>query len=557
MKRTWVALVAVAVALTVITPTSNAAVKAGATCTKLKSTTTVSGYKYTCIKSGKKLVWSKGVKVVATPKPTPTPSVTATPTPTPSASATPTPTPSASATPTPTPSASATPTPTPSASSSQNSTAADDYTDQPCKTEGEDLKTNTAAYRCVKRSDSGALLWSKNNAPVQTATPTSSPTPTPITTKTQAPTPTPTVVSTSDSVDSCKIKDASNPEVGQYGGALYGGFIDKNRPIPSSGTVTWYLVPIDFSDFKGESNWRSRVDDQMKLLTEYYETVSYGKLKIQWKVYDGWITLPGVQSKYKVNLSGDYVSTELLWKDAIETIDPKIDFTGVQVVNFILPKDQTAVIETAQGFPWTGDINKYNSTEGKISQFSTLGIFMQDPQRTYWSYWAHEYGHTLGMPHISGSRASAAFHQYEIMGSQDARRELSGWNRFIVTNWLEDKSVYCKDKTNVKSELVYLSKLNSIEEGTKLIVIPISSSKALIAESRVSTKFSGTYSITGRTDGVFVYIYDATLGHNKEYLSLPSMTADPILIAGDSITYEGVTIWVLETGNQDKILITR
>ena len=79
-----------------------AAVKAGAACTKLKSTTTVSGYKYTCIKSGKKLVWSKGVKVVVTPtpiaSPTQTPSATATPTPTPSATATPTPTPSATAT---------------------------------------------------------------------------------------------------------------------------------------------------------------------------------------------------------------------------------------------------------------------------------------------------------------------------------------------------------------------------------------------------------------------------------------------------------------------------
>jgi M6 family metalloprotease-like protein len=367
----------------------------------------------------------------------------------------------------------------------------------------------------------------------------------------------PTVVSTSDPIAICKIKDASNPEIGQDGGALYGGFIDKDRPIPSTGTVTWYLVPIDFTDLKGESNWRARVDEQMKLLTEYYELVSYGKLKIQWKVYENWITLPGVQSKYAVNQSGDYISTEILWKDAIETADTKIDFTGIQVVNFLLPQDQTAVKETAQGFPWTGDINKYNSTEGKISQFSTLGIFMQDPQRTYWSYWAHEYGHTLGMPHISGSRASAAFHQFELMGSQDARRELSGWNRFIVTKWLDDKSVYCKDKSNIKTELMYLSELNSLEEGTKLIVIPISETKALIAESRVATKFAGTYSISGRTDGVFVYIYDATLGHNKEYLSLPSATADPILIAGESITYEGVTIKVLEAGNLDKILITR
>ena len=54
---------------------ANAAVaKAGGTCTKLNSTSTVNGYKFTCVKSGKKLVWSKGVKVVikATPTPTPT-----------------------------------------------------------------------------------------------------------------------------------------------------------------------------------------------------------------------------------------------------------------------------------------------------------------------------------------------------------------------------------------------------------------------------------------------------------------------------------------------------
>jgi len=89
-----------------------ATAKAGGTCTKLNSTSTVNGYKFTCVKSGKKLVWSKGVKVVATPTVTPapvaSPSPSASATPSPSASATPTPSPS------PTPSASATPTPSPS-----------------------------------------------------------------------------------------------------------------------------------------------------------------------------------------------------------------------------------------------------------------------------------------------------------------------------------------------------------------------------------------------------------------------------------------------------------
>jgi hypothetical protein len=73
MKRLITSLFVIsALGLSFIVPASGA-VKAGASCTKLKSTTTVSGYKYTCIKSGKKLVWSKGVKVAVKSTPTPTP----------------------------------------------------------------------------------------------------------------------------------------------------------------------------------------------------------------------------------------------------------------------------------------------------------------------------------------------------------------------------------------------------------------------------------------------------------------------------------------------------
>ncbi len=55
-----------------------AAVKAGTTCTKLNQKTNSAGFAYTCIKSGKMMVWSKGVKVVP-PTPTPTPEQTSSP----------------------------------------------------------------------------------------------------------------------------------------------------------------------------------------------------------------------------------------------------------------------------------------------------------------------------------------------------------------------------------------------------------------------------------------------------------------------------------------------
>ncbi len=48
----------------------------GASCVKAGATQTTGGKKFTCVKSGKKLVWSKGVTVVK-PTPTPTPSTTA------------------------------------------------------------------------------------------------------------------------------------------------------------------------------------------------------------------------------------------------------------------------------------------------------------------------------------------------------------------------------------------------------------------------------------------------------------------------------------------------
>jgi hypothetical protein len=46
-----------------IAPANAATNKAGTKCNKHKATTTIKGMKYTCIKSGNKLVWNKGVLV--------------------------------------------------------------------------------------------------------------------------------------------------------------------------------------------------------------------------------------------------------------------------------------------------------------------------------------------------------------------------------------------------------------------------------------------------------------------------------------------------------------
>ena len=74
MKRSHLTCIVLAsLTLSFFGPTANANMKAGGACMKLGETAVdPSGFKYKCIKSGKKLVWSKGIKNVVKVEPTKT-----------------------------------------------------------------------------------------------------------------------------------------------------------------------------------------------------------------------------------------------------------------------------------------------------------------------------------------------------------------------------------------------------------------------------------------------------------------------------------------------------
>jgi hypothetical protein len=76
MKRFFSLLAITALAATMLSDFADAAVKAGTVCTKEGSKSTSPGNKFTCIKSGKKLIWAKSVLVTKPAvRPTPTPPV--------------------------------------------------------------------------------------------------------------------------------------------------------------------------------------------------------------------------------------------------------------------------------------------------------------------------------------------------------------------------------------------------------------------------------------------------------------------------------------------------
>ena len=372
-------------------------------------------------------------------------------------------------------------------------------------------------------------------------------------------------------VELCKIKENNNNRRGMPT-QLAAGFPGVNI-IQKTGVVKWALIPLDFSDLPGEVNFRSRIDEQMKLTSEWFEIASEGKFKVEWVVADKWVRLPNPSNDYRIERSDNLDRTSngaKLWNDAMTQSDKVFDFTGVQTVNFILPKGHSVITETSQGFPWDAAVKNLVTNEGSVSSFSIPGKFNDELGRQYYPYLIHEFGHAMGIPHIGSSREPNEYMGLDIMSNQDGySKELSGWLRFVA-GWLSDEKVYCQEFSTLKSTDLTLIPLSDSSSGIKMAVIPVSETKAVVVESRRETKFS--CSMPTKRNGVLVYTYDATLSHGQNFLKpitpegrVTEYSSDcpvvgypnPILYKGQKITVEGVTIEVIDSLNLDKVKLSR
>jgi M6 family metalloprotease-like protein len=387
----------------------------------------------------------------------------------------------------------------------------------------------------------------------------------------------------SDKIDLCKIKETSL-SFSRQGRAWDGpdapiiqlpsGFPAVEPSSKRTGNIKWAMIPIDFPDLRGDSTFRNRIDDQMAMLSDWLRTVSEGNITVTWTVANKWVTLPSNSTQYEIRNSanlGTVPDGEKLFKDAMAAADPIFDFTNIQNVVFLLPKGQTFLRESSQGFPWDKAVIEMQTGEGRISSYSIAGYIFDPPTSEQWSYWAHEFGHAISLPHIGASRGTAPLYAgFDLMAAQNGpTRDLSGWLRFVA-EWLPDEKVYCKEFKSITNLDLTLVPLNSSEQGLKLAVIPVSNTKALVIESRRDTKFS--CQMQPGQNGIFVYTYDADLGHGLDFLvplapagrsvvqtncrAVPPIT-DSVLRTGDKLSFEGITIENLSSGNFDKIRISR
>jgi hypothetical protein len=493
-----------------------AAVKAGATCTKLGATSTYSGKKYICIKSGKKLVWNKGVAIAAKP--------TATPNPTQS---------------------------TASVIDYSKTYSTDNgyfnefngpcaFEDNPPEEWREFQNYYYQAYRCVGQFKLGK--YSLGNLRPNSAL---------------------TAKSNFANPDNCKIEtpDSSNIGIGfeRTGTGRYN--YREAVKFPSPKTVI-QLIPIYADDTaKPSKTPKQEYAKYLEFIKNWIEYSSDGDSKVELRYPDSYIKMSTNIGDYKLFHTNDSQNSEhkRFNIDVVAAVDPVINFSGANIGIVVVPggTDLDILKQAA--------LSGLQTNEGRVGfAMSAYPDTYSNPNKTQFAnlaapaWWIHEMYHAgFGLEDHYGDSKQDVNTEYGLGWwslINPTTGDLTIWEKWILGFTL-DSQVQCVTNPSTSTHWIAPSSVKTSENKT--VVIKISNAKVIVLES---IRPAGLYyKLPKASQGVLVYTVDLTakerdfgmklvLPKNRNPNKGPFFLAEAPLRLGESVTTDGVTITVVESG---------
>ena len=591
-----------------LTPAINAAgaVKPGSSCAKLGSTSITAGKKFTCVKSGKKLVWDKG-RVVLVAKPTPTPSPT---------------------------------TDTTTEVTKPAELKSGDY----CNTadQGASKQTSTGNLVCKKDTD-GKFHWLLNGELTQKVTDATPPTEqikdfpaiengecgkmgiqksdskgllecrkiagnklsyiritNQFSDLANPPSP--------DNLATCQLSDQRTTKLWPVPGIAY-----PPTPIGNfkpTGTFKVLVVGIDFPDAKGSGKpseyWSSDIKNSLEWISWY----SNNKVKYEFQTVDKWLEAPRNATAYDNDneasksagnntLSKGGVTDAEKTAEFLKLIENETDISGLTAIWVYHPP---TVVGKLMG-QWYNRATDYQSPKyGKINtSIFAIGGDTWESMRVRWGYLLHEMLHSHG---IFGHSPKVPW-RIGILSTGDSwSMALLGWDS-LATGWTNPENLYCVDKSKVTSTQIKLVPLEREQNGVRTAMIKLNNHQLLMVESHRKDKWS--FGLAPGFTGVMVTLIDTTKnttwdnpegfanpsavgvalkvdganhgGYESIGTAIPNASSDYLGIGvvngigisgdkeswdlnyfmyqGETITYDGIKISLISTGDNDTIEIAK
>ena len=335
------------------------------------------------------------------------------------------------------------------------------------------------------------------------------------------------------------------------------------------GNISIQVIPLEFNDYKSNQSPLEDYQKYLDYIKDMFYKVSDGNLSISYKIPAKYISVGKSLDSY--SLGGDFKYLQFTWKNVdvnkyskeiFEAADKEIDFTNTDLTFVLVPPSVPAVY-----IPHSSDyrIDNKVTNEGLV-KFNYLMPSTTPVDFMSW-FGSEPFLHIHEVMHANGLLGD---HYGDDMGRSGPDVGAGAWGAMsgmqtdflIWDKWISgmntDSQVICVSPENTSINL-----LNPVEifgNLEKMIVIPISNTKAIAIESH--RQGGVNYKLTSESLGALVYLVDTSTrkhGSGINVLRLVSRTqdiyktafilSDAPLKLGEYIETNGFKISVIESGD--------
>jgi M6 family metalloprotease-like protein len=301
------------------------------------------------------------------------------------------------------------------------------------------------------------------------------------------------------------------------------------------------IIGVDFPDKIGGTKSPKELNQNLTSSVEkFWSAQSSIPVKFDWKWNSDWVRMPNSINSY--SLGGSFFQGKFnpdayfnFAKEIISKTDSNIDFTGVNFLFIVFP---SGIKNEEIGTFLVHTQGTYSTREGNI-----FNLIMAGGDYNSASTYIHEFGHALGLTDIRdtldvGNQKSDGMY-YDIMNNS-TYPELLVWHRYLL-GFLENSQIHCINSTDTSTH--WLVPVASVSKQVKGIVIPLSSTEAVIVESRRAIGFDTALSSRSDLVGAVVYTLDSKIPYRRTPVKVAQ-----VLKNNDSVNVSGYKITVVESG---------
>ena len=418
-----------------------------------------------------------------------------------------------------------------------------------CKVQKQKVVQKNKTYTCIKSGKK--LVWNKGVRVIVKPTPTPSATPTP------TPIPAPTAASstfTNNSsylnVSSCKLINASNEN------GVNQSFQQNPFRVRNTKPIRALIFPIDFPDLVGSSDPQKDFKYVADGVSDYFKQISEGRSVFEWTIHPKFIrygskvadaSLGGRQASGYPTFSAEAM------KLAMQSVDTSEFDLIVYAPPLTTTREQIAVGPAFVSY--SPSVINATMLDGQSYDLKTTLTI------------AHEIGHLMGLADLyntnaaneaeggKGGAQSAFALQFKYMGVFDLMNwvggsgvELTAWNRWLI-DLVTDDQIRCLPTSETTTLLTPVA----VNGGIKGAVIPISTTEAIVMESRRALRYDTK--LGKESEGVLVYKVNTSIRSGlgpMQVVARPGSTKiwleDAPLKRSESYVVDGYSIEVIESG---------